>query len=330
MPGEQLETLLDNPAMCEAISIVFERSRGGAEELQWVDVKDALSGRQWGRLIREGVLVEGGAGFTLAHPDRVERTLADGGRLRDGEATADGTGEATTDGTEEATADGTGEATTDGTEEGEDSGIDDPSWTSYDKVAGLATLVLFVGYWNAGVRDVIASLDDVVLAPLTHALPFYAVVLLLSIATGLYSTVLQDRLMDAEMLGQYQERMDDLKDRKAEAKERGDEEAVERIQEEQMEAASKQMGMFKLQFRPMVWIMLLTIPVFLWLRWKVRGGHLAVGETGMIVPLAGTVSWQQSLLGPMPTWLVWYFVCSMAARQVVQKILDVQTSPTAS
>jgi uncharacterized membrane protein (DUF106 family) len=298
MPEEQLESFLENPAMREAISVVFDRSDGGSEELQWGDVSDVLSSGEWGRLIQEGVLVSEGAGFAIANPERVRQTLQEHGHLSDA---------------------------IDGVDE-----IDPESWAWYDKAAGVTALVLFAGYWNTGIRDIIASFDNLLLAPIVDMLPFYAVIILLAILTGLYSTVLQARLMDHEKMQVYQQRMKELNERKEAAKERGDDEALERIQEEQMEAAGDQLGMFKLQFRPMVWIMLLTIPVFLWLRWKVRGGHLGVGETGLVVPLAGAVSWQEPLLGPMSTWIVWYFLCSMASRQIIQKTLNIQTSPTSS
>jgi len=293
---EPLEPFLENPTMREAVSVVFERSDGGSEELQWSDVSNTLSSGVWGWLIREEVLVSEGAGFTLANPERVRQTLQEHGHL------SDMTDEINT--------------------------IESESWAWYDKAAGVTALALFVGYWNTGIRDMIASFDNLLLAPIVDILPFYAVIILLAVVTGLYSTVLQARLMDHETMQAYQERMNELSERKEAAKERGDDEALERIQGEQMEAAGDQLGMFKLQFRPMVWIMLLTIPVFLWLRWKVRGGHLGVGETGMIVPLAGTVSWQEPLLGPMSTWIVWYFFCSMASRQIIQKTFNIQTSPS--
>lgn len=294
MPEEQLESFLEKPAMHKAISVIFDRSDSGSEELQWDDVSDTLSSGEWGRLIQEGVLVNEDAGFTIANPERVQQTLEEHGHLSD---------------------------PTDGVDK-----IESESWAWYDKVAGVTALGLFAGYWNTSIRDVIASFDDLILAPVTDMLPFYAVIIFLAIVTGLYSTVLQARLMDHEKIQAYQERMNELRERKEAAKERGDEDALEQIQEEQMEAAGDQLGIFKLQFRPMVWIMLLTIPVFLWLRWKVRGGHLGVGETGLVVPLAGAVSWQEPLLGPMSTWIVWYFLCSMASRQIIQKTLNIQTS----
>nr|WP_239641358.1 DUF106 domain-containing protein [Haloarcula japonica] len=274
---------------------MVEHSDKGNEPLQWNDVSESLSNEEWGRLIREGVLVSDGTGFTVANPERVREALQ-----------PDEPMDTTTD--------------TDG--------IEAESWAWYDKAAGLAALSLFAGYWSTGIRDTIASYDDLLLAPVTDAFPFFAVIILLAIVTGLYSTVLQSRLRDTEKIQAYQKRVNELKERKEAAKERGDDEALAELQEEQMEVASDQLGMFKLQFRPMVWIMLLTIPVFLWLRWKVRGGHLGASEFGLIVPLAGAVGWQEPLFGPMKTWIVWYFLCSMVSRQLIQKTFDIQ--PTAS
>ncbi|QCS40939.1 DUF106 domain-containing protein [Natrinema versiforme] len=301
MPIDQLVALLENESVREALVIVYERSDGGTEELEWSDVRDSLSSDQWGTLIEREVLVSAGTGFAIAEPDQVERLLA---------------------------GDDSSERTGTGDEPSEHTGLDDiesPSWTSADKAAGVFALFLFAGYWNAQIRNIVASVESVVLGPVAEFVPFHLIIVFLAVVTGLYSTILQSRLMDREKLEEYKQRMEDLRERKEAATERGDDAALERIQEEQIAAAGDQFGMFKLQFRPMVWIMLLTIPVFLWLRWKVRGGHLGAGETGLVVPLAGSVTWQQSLVGPMQTWIVWYFVCSMAARQLIQKTLDLRT-----
>ncbi|WP_049909709.1 EMC3/TMCO1 family protein [Haloarcula japonica] len=295
MPDKPVPSVIEEPAMRDALATVVEHSDKGNEPLQWNDVSESLSNEEWGRLIREGVLVSDGTGFTVANPERVREALQ-----------PDEPMDTTTD--------------TDG--------IEAESWAWYDKAAGLAALSLFAGYWSTGIRDTIASYDDLLLAPVTDAFPFFAVIILLAIVTGLYSTVLQSRLRDTEKIQAYQKRVNELKERKEAAKERGDDEALAELQEEQMEVASDQLGMFKLQFRPMVWIMLLTIPVFLWLRWKVRGGHLGASEFGLIVPLAGAVGWQEPLFGPMKTWIVWYFLCSMVSRQLIQKTFDIQ--PTAS
>ncbi|MFB6312310.1 MAG: DUF106 domain-containing protein, partial [Salinirussus sp.] len=128
----------------------------------------------------------------------------------------------------------------------------------------------------------------------------------------------------------YQEKNKELRERRKKAKERGDDEALQEIQKEQMAMMSENAGMFKAQFRPMVWIMLLTIPVFLWMYWMI----LDVGVGGatdvvMVLPLVGEVTgWQMGVIGPLQAWILWYFVCSMGFAQIMRKALNVQTSPT--
>lgn len=100
-----------------------------------------------------------------------------------------------------------------------------------------------------------------------------------------------------------------------------------------MEAMGDQMGMFKEQFRPMVWIMFLTIPVFLWMYWAIGVGgnaqpHIDVGT--LVLPLTGTVEWTEGVLGPMQAWIVWYFLCSMGFTQIIRKALNIDMSPSAS
>jgi uncharacterized membrane protein (DUF106 family) len=136
-----------------------------------------------------------------------------------------------------------------------------------------------------------------------------------------------------EKMSMYQDRMKDIQERRKEAKERDDQEALDAIQDEQMEAMGDQLGMFKEQFRPMVWIMFLTIPAFLWMFWVIgyRGSNAQypdVAAQEIVVPLAGSVTWDAGLVGPIQMWIVWYFLCSMAFTQIVQKSLDVKMSPT--
>jgi uncharacterized membrane protein (DUF106 family) len=137
--------------------------------------------------------------------------------------------------------------------------------------------------------------------------------------------------MNTEKMAKYQEQMKEIQQRRKEAKEQGDDEALDRIQDEQMEAMGDQMGMFKEQFRPMVWIMFLTIPVFLWMYWKVGIGDPSSGEFGtLVLPFRGSVAWKEQILGPIQVWIVWYFLCSMGFTQIIRKGLNIDISPTGS
>jgi len=200
------------------------------------------------------------------------------------------------------------------------------SWTWLDKGAGVVSFVFFLGYSLPQVRDVVAGADNVVLAPLDAVLPFFLVVLLLSVATGFYSTVLQGYLVDYEAMRRYRTRLSDVQERLAVARERYDETAVSELEDEQRALLGDQLDLVKLQFRPLVYVMLLTVPIFLWMHWKIRAGHASAADMRVVFPLLGAVGLRQAALGPVRAWLVWYLLCSMGFRQIIRKSLGVRTS----
>ena len=302
---QKVESLIaEDPAMADAIRVVLDASDGGAHEIEWADVRDDLTSGQWGRLIEKGVLVDGDTGFRVRNPDDVRAALDEESGTSTGSSTA---------------------ATASATSSDDD---DDDGWSKWDKLAAVGSVALFAGYSIGQVRNAIGGIMDVFLGPIDAALPFYVVVLILSLVTGLYSTLLQANLMDMEKMGEYQQRMKDIQERRKAAKERGDDAAMQKIQEEQMEAMGDQMGMFKAQFRPMVWIMLITIPVFLWMYWMILEPHIATSEMQIVLPLIGETTWRDHVLGPMQAWIIWYFLCSMGFTQIIRKALNIQTSPT--
>jgi len=277
--------------MTDALVTVLEV----AEEegvVTWSAVSDDITSGEWGRLIEKGFLTDAdGEGFVVDDPDGVRDALEDA----DPEPAAD----------------------------------EDTSWTKYDKMAGLIVVGMFAGYALPTARSAIGQTMDLFFGPLESLMPFYLVIMVLAVLTGLFSAIMQDNLMDTEVMGDYQEKTQALKERRKKAKERGDDEALEKIQEEQMEMMTDNLGVFKAQFRPMVWIMLLTIPVFLWMYYMIL--DVGVSQTGpaMVIPIAGEVnSWTTSVVGPMQLWIVWYFLCSLSFSQIMRKALNVQTSPT--
>ncbi|KTG28013.1 DUF106 domain-containing protein [Haloferax profundi] len=288
--------------MRAAVETVLERADDG--EVEWADVRDELTSGQWGRLIEKGILVDGDEGFRLADVAATRAGLEDDSS--------------------------SGSSSSSSSSSSADTG--DSSWSKYDKGAAVVTVGLFLGYSVAEVRNVIGGVMDVALGPLAELLPFYAVVMVLALATGLYSTLLQANLMDMDKMAVYQERMKDIQKRQKDARERGDDAELEKIQEEQMEAMGDQMGMFKEQFRPMVWIMFLTIPVFLWMYWAIGvGGANAqphVTLEPLVLPMVGEVAWKDGVVGPMQAWIVWYFLCSMGFTQIIRKGLNIDMTPS--
>jgi uncharacterized membrane protein (DUF106 family) len=279
----------EGESMTDALAAVLEVADEQGT-VTWSDVSDDLTTGQWGRLIETGLLVDAdGEGFVVDDPEGVREALGEADPASDEEA--------------------------------------DGSWTTYDKAAGVGALGIMIGYLDPNIRAVIGSTLDVLLGPLSSALPFYMMILVLAVLTGLWSTILQDNLMNMDIMSDYQEKNKELRERRKQAKERGDDEALQEIQKEQMAMMSENAGMFKAQFRPMVWIMLLTIPVFLWMYWMIL--DVGVGQgTVIVMPLIGEVTDWNAGVGPMPAWIIWYFVCSMGFAQIMRKALNVRTSPT--
>ncbi len=299
--AKKVETLIaEDSAMADALSVIYEQTDEGSDEVQWQDVKDDLSSGQWGRLIEKGILVDGIHGFELSDPDEVADALDD--------------------------SDTTVTTTSPSSSDLDD--IESASWTMWDKLAAVASVGLFLGYSNNTIKAAVGQVVNVVLGPIDHALPFYVVIMIVSMLTGLYTTLLQDNLMDMEKMSMYQERMKDIQERQKEAKERGNEQEMEAIRKEQMEAMGDQTGMFKEQFRPMVWSMFITIPAFLWMYWRIGGNPTPVTPNEIILPMIGKVAWSGHAVGPMMAWIVWYFLCSMAFTQLIRKALNIQTTPT--
>ncbi|SNZ06811.1 Uncharacterized membrane protein, DUF106 family [Natronoarchaeum philippinense] len=297
--AEKVQSLIEeDESFADALASVKRVAEQNGGEVEWQDVEGEVTSGQWGRLIERGILRSTeGDGFQLADPDGVDQVVGDDGSVEMPESP-----------------------------DSPDS--EESSWSQWDKLAGVATLAMMVGYYFNPVRDAIGNTFNTVLGPIDAVLPFYAVVMIVAMLTSVYSMLLQANLMDSEKMSEYQEQMEAIQERRKAAKERGDDEALERIQEEQMEAMGDQLGMFKEQFRPMVWIMVLTIPIFLWLYWMTNTGQIPAAEQTAILPFVGEIEWNEGILGPMPAWIVWYFLSTMGFRQLFAKPLNIQTTPT--
>jgi uncharacterized membrane protein (DUF106 family) len=281
----------------DALATIRHIAEENGGEVEWEDVEGDVTSGQWGRLIERGLLrsAEGG-GFELSDPEGVDEVVGGDGSVDLPEAP--------------------------------DVDSDESSWSQWDKMAGLGSLAMMVGYYFNPVRNAIGAVMNTVLGPIDAVLPFYAVVMIVAMVTSVYSMLLQSNLMNTEKMAEYQEQMKAIQERRKEAKERGDDEALERIQEEQMEAMGDQLGMFKEQFRPMVWVMVLTIPIFLWLYWMTNTGQIPTAEQSAVLPFAGEIRWDVGIVGPMQAWIVWYFLSTMGFRQLIAKPLNIQTTPT--
>ena len=299
------ELVAEGEDMEDALRTVHSVATSNGGSVTWEDVDGDLTSGQWGRIIETGLLESADDGFELTDPDGISAAL-------DGDADAEPMDLDFSDIPEIG-------------EEAEEAA----SWSQWDKLAAVGAVMMMVGYYFDPVQNVVGGAIDLALGPLLDVLPFYLVIFAVALLTGLYSSLLMANLMDQETMSVYQDRMSAIQEKRKEAKDRGDDDAVEQIQEKQMEMMGDQLGMMKSQFRPMVWVMLLTIPVFLWLWWTIGQGAVGTeGQPDMIMPLAGGVNWNEGLLGPMRAWIIWYIGCSFGFGQILRKTLNIRASPS--
>ena len=280
----------DDERMADALAAVLHRAESGDGTVSWGAVRGEVAPEQWGRLIETGTLIDVGGTFVIDDPVAVEAAL-ESHRTE----TADGPGEV--------------------------GGPTDDGWSTYDKAAGLCSLALMSGYYLPGVRNTIGPAVDVVLGPAEALLPFSALLVLLSLTTGVASSVLQLKLVDRGRMERYQDRMKDVQARLKRARERGDEDAVDDLRGEQTDLMADQLGMFTSQFRPMVWSMLVTVPVFLWLSWLILSSPHALASTTVFVPVVGNIAWTAKIVGPVQLWLVWYMVGTLSFGTASRRLL---------
>jgi len=74
-------------------------------------------------------------------------------------------------------------------------------------IALLVAMAMILSYSIAPIRDGVGEALDVVLGPLAGMMPFYILIIILSAATGLYSSIIQKYTIDYERMTEVQERM---------------------------------------------------------------------------------------------------------------------------
>ncbi len=193
-----------------------------------------------------------------------------------------------------------------------------------DNLALAVGFILFFGIMVSGdLRHQLGVVTGHALGWLPAILPFHVVLFVLAAVTGLYATLIQKYTMDWEFLKRQQEKMKRLQSQMKEAQLSGDQARQQQLQAEQMKMVSEQGKMMQMQFKPMLYIGIISIPLFMWAVW-----HLNPTLSGLAVPVVnfpfwGTHNINTTILGPILFWYYWYFVCSLPVSQIIRKALNI-------
>jgi uncharacterized membrane protein (DUF106 family) len=199
------------------------------------------------------------------------------------------------------------------------------------KSGSMTSLILAMGLiflsTIPAVRHVVGVAMDYILGPLLAApinLPFYVIILILSALTGLYSSLLQKYTIDYERMLEVQEVMKEFQKEYRDAQLSRDEKRIRKLEPKRDKMMKEQLEVSQEQFKPMAYILLVSIPIFLWLIYKLPlvtelQPHLA----NIIFPYFGELAIWSGAVWIVPAWILWYMICSVCISQVIRKSMNI-------
>jgi len=194
-------------------------------------------------------------------------------------------------------------------------------WEKYGLyIALLFMLLMMVSYSISWLRLGVGKGIDSVFAPLVESfnIPFFILIVILSAATGLYSSIIQKYTIDYERMTDVQDRMKDFQKEYREAMLSQDEKRIKKLDTKKDRMMREQLELSQQQFKPMAYILVLTVPIFFWLLYRLSQIHNTI-----TLPYYGTLSLTAPLIWVIPAWIIWYMICSITISQVIRKAFNI-------
>jgi uncharacterized membrane protein (DUF106 family) len=194
-------------------------------------------------------------------------------------------------------------------------------WDKYGIYIALMFMMLMMfSYSIDWLRVGVGQGIDVVFAPLLDGfkIPFYILIVILSALTGLYSSIIQKYTIDYEKMTGAQDRMKEFQTEYREAQLSQDEKKIKKLEAKKDRIMKEQLEMSQNQFKPMAYILVLTVPIFFWLLFR-----LGQVKSTITLPYAGTIGLHDPALWIIPAWILWYMICSITISQVIRKSLNI-------
>jgi len=194
-------------------------------------------------------------------------------------------------------------------------------WDKYGLyVALLFMMLMMISYSIEWLRVGVGHSIDLVFGPLVDEfkIPFFILIVILSALTGLYSSIIQKYTIDYERMAESQERMKEFQKEFREAQLSQDEKKIKKMEAKQHKVMRDQMELSQQQFKPMAYILVLTVPIFFWLLFRLNDLNNTI-----TLPYYGAHNLADPILWIIPAWMLWYMICSIALSQVIRKALNI-------
>ena len=183
---------------------------------------------------------------------------------------------------------------------------------------GVGTALMVGMMVSMEFRHTVGVVMDAVIGWLPDILPFHMVLFALAAITGLYASLIQKYTMDWDYLKKQQETMRIFQREMREAQLSGDKARQQQLQVQQREMLGDQSKMMKMQMKPMAYIGIVSVPLFMW-------AYLYIDQNTLYLnfPFWGIHEVSETVIGPIFYWFYWYFICSMPISQIIRKALDI-------
>jgi len=194
-------------------------------------------------------------------------------------------------------------------------------WDKYGMYIALMFMILMMySYSVEWLRVGVGQGIDTVFRPLIEEfkIPFYILIVILSALTGLYSSIIQKYTIDYEKMTEVQARMKEFQAEYREAQLSQDEKKIKKLETKKDRMMQEQLEMSQNQFKPMAYILVLTVPIFFWLLFR-----LSQLKSTITLPYAGTVGLHDPAIWIIPAWILWYMICSLTLSQIIRKSLNI-------
>jgi len=179
------------------------------------------------------------------------------------------------------------------------------------------SVIIFVGVMvSKDFRVYLGDLLSPVLDPMLGLIPFHIVIIILAVFTGLYTSIIQKMTINYERLKEIQKRVSAFQKEYLEATRKNNKAKLKRLEEQKDEIQKLQSEMMNMQLSSMIYIVVVTIPIFMWLY------KTASLDFTIVIPFAGEIHTSKYYL-ILPWWLWWYMLNSFAFGQAIRKALKV-------
>jgi uncharacterized membrane protein (DUF106 family) len=182
-------------------------------------------------------------------------------------------------------------------------------------------LIMMLVY--AYVRIPIGNAVNFVLGPVVTSwhIPLFIVILIMSVITGAYSSLILNRYVDQDAVKESQAKMREFQKAFREAQLAGDKAKLKKLEKERADVMQLSMDIQMQSMKPMPYILIISLPVFGWLNYLLYYEQFPteISRT-LTMPYLGTLAYTQAVT-ILPVWIVWYLLCSLVFTQVIRKTI---------